>query len=495
MLKLNFKKLKYLRSLKVRIFLIVFIVGLLPCIAMRYAIVQNYEQRAVSVRTSDVQAQLKIFANHLITYRYLQDNSSEVINAELNQFSNLYDGRVLIINDKLKVIKDTYGLSEGKTVISEEVIRSMRGENLSQYDSENGYIEMTIPIRDTLAVETTVENPLQEKPAQDSRVRGVILISVSTDSIAVTMAILNRKALVVEVIVIIAVFIVSLLVSYALVRPFEKITDALSKVKAGYTNDPISVPDYLETEHIGDAFNEVMKRMKVLDDSRQEFVSNVSHELKTPITSIKVLADSLRGQDDVPVELYREFMDDIATEIDRENNIINDLLALIKMDRAASELNISQVDINMLVEMIMRRLRPIAEKRDIELVFESIRSVVAEIDEVKITLVMTNLIENAIKYNKEHGWVKVTLDADYQYFTVEVADSGIGIPEESIEHIYERFYRVDKSHSREIEGTGLGLAITRSAILMHRGSIKVVSEEGDGTTFTVKIPLTYISIS
>ena len=495
MLKLNFKKLKYLRSLKVRIFLIVFIVGLLPCIAMRYAIVQNYEQRAVSVRTSDVQAQLKIFANHLITYRYLQDNSSEVINAELNQFSNLYDGRVLIINDKLKVIKDTYGLSEGKTVISEEVIRSMRGENLSQYDSENGYIEMTIPIRDTLAVETTVENPLQEKPAQDSRVRGVILISVSTDSIAVTMAILNRKALVVEVIVIIAVFIVSLLVSYALVRPFEKITDALSKVKAGYTNDPISVPDYLETEHIGDAFNEVMKRMKVLDDSRQEFVSNVSHELKTPITSIKVLADSLRGQDDVPVELYREFMDDIATEIDRENNIINDLLALIKMDRAASELNISQVDINMLVEMIMRRLRPIAEKRDIELVFESIRSVVAEIDEVKITLVMTNLIENAIKYNKEHGWVKVTLDADYQYFTVEVADSGIGIPEESIEHIYERFYRVDKSHSREIEGTGLGLAITRSAILMHRGSIKVVSGEGDGTTFTVKIPLTYISIS
>ena len=165
------------------------------------------------------------------------------------------------------------------------------------------------------------------------------------------------------------------------------------------------------------------------------------------------------------------------------------------MDRAASDLNISQVDINTLVEMIMRRLRPIAEKRDIELVFESIRPVVAEIDEVKITLVLTNLIENAIKYNKEHGWVKVTLDADYQYFTVEVADSGIGIPEDSIEHIYERFYRVDKSHSREIDGTGLGLAITKSAILMHRGSIRVESEEGDGTTFTVKIPLTYISVS
>ncbi len=143
----------------------------------------------------------------------------------------------------------------------------------------------------------------------------------------------------------------------------------------------------------------------------------------------------------------------------------------------------------------MRRLRPIAIKRDIELIYESIRPVTAAIDEVKITLVITNLIENAIKYNKEHGWVKVTVDADHQFFTVEVADSGIGIPEDCAEHIYERFYRVDKSHSREIEGTGLGLSITRSAVLMHRGTIKVVSEEGEGTTFTVKIPLTYIAVS
>ncbi|MDE6748210.1 MAG: cell wall metabolism sensor histidine kinase WalK, partial [Lachnospiraceae bacterium] len=169
--------------------------------------------------------------------------------------------------------------------------------------------------------------------------------------------------------------------------------------------------------------------------------------------------------------------------------------ALIKMDRTDSDLNISQVDINALVEVIMRRLRPIALKRDIELVYESVRPVVASVDEVKITLVITNLVENAIKYNKEHGWVKVTLDADHQFFSVVVADSGMGIPEDSIEHIYERFYRVDKSHSREIDGTGLGLAITRSAILKHRGSIKVVSEEGEGTTFIVKIPLTYIAVS
>ena len=117
----------------------------------------------------------------------------------------------------------------------------------------------------------------------------------------------------------------------------------------------------------------------------------------------------------------------------------------------------------------------------------------AEIDEVKLMLAFSNLVENGIKYNVDDGWVKVVLDADHQFFTMEISDSGIGMPAEALDHIYERFYRVDKSHSREIGGTGLGLAITKSAILMHRGSITVSSEEGKGTTFVVKIPITYIA--
>ena len=116
----------------------------------------------------------------------------------------------------------------------------------------------------------------------------------------------------------------------------------------------------------------------------------------------------------------------------------------------------------------------------------------AEVDEVKLTLAISNLVENAIKYNKEDGWIHVSLNADHKYFYLEVADSGIGIPEESMEHIFERFYRVDKSHSREIGGTGLGLAIARSAVVMHRGAIKAYSQLGEGTTFAVRIPLTYV---
>ena len=236
----------------------------------------------------------------------------------------------------------------------------------------------------------------------------------------------------------------------------------------------------------------MLGRMRVVDQSRQEFVSNVSHELKTPITSMKVLADSLLAQEDVPVELYKEFMGDIAEEIERENKIINDLLSLVKMDKTSANLNIKSENINELLERILKRLRPIAKQHNIEVVFESFRPVVAEIDEVKMSLALSNLVENAIKYNKENGWVHVSLNADHKYFYVKVADSGIGIPKQDTENIFERFYRVDKSHSREIGGTGLGLAITRNAIIMHRGAIKVYSEEGEGTTFTVRVPLTYV---
>lgn len=485
-IKKIYGKFAFLRSLKARIFLIILLSGMIPCFLMYYGILENYEDRAVSLRATTVQTQLKILANHLIAYNYLQDNSSEVINAELDMLANLYDGRVLIINSNLKVVKDTYGISEGKTIISEEVVKCFKGTSVSNYDAENGFIEMTTPITEQVTVTT------QSGETVEQEVKGVMLTSISTDSIAATMDILSRKAMILEIILIMIIISMAAGISVVLTRPFNRVTDAINAVREGYTNEPISVPDYVETVHIVEAFNQLQKRMKVLDDSRQEFVSNVSHELKTPLASMKVLADSLLADENAPVELHREFLTDIAAEIDRENQIITDLLALVKMDKKASGLNISAVDINALTELILKRLRPIARKKDVEVVFESLRPVTAEVDEVKLTLILSNLVENAIKYNKEHGWVKVVLDADHQNFTFVVSDSGIGIPQESLEHVYERFYRVDKSHSKEIGGTGLGLAITRSAVMMHRGSISLESVEGEGTTFTVKIPLNHI---
>lgn len=489
-MKLIFEKLldvARMRSLRARIFIILLIAGIVPSVLMRYAIVSNYGARAVSYREATVANQLMVIANHLVANNYFVSSSDKissraVVDAELEMISNLYEGRVMIIGSNFKVVMDTYDLSEGKIMISEEVIKCFQGTSTSRYDQEHGYIEMTTPI----------VNSISSEDGESSVVIGVMLTSISDSSVVEIMELLYHNAMILELIMIIVIFAIALMVSSLLVRPFERVTKAINEVKAGYRDETISVPDYVETVHIVDAFNQLQRRMKALDDSREEFVANVSHELKTPMASVKVLADSLLAQPDAPNELYREFLGDIVSEIDRENQIITDLLALVRMDRKNQNMNITPVDINNLAEMILKRLRPLARERNVEVVLESRREIVAEVDEVKITLLLSNLVENAIKYNIQDGWVRVVLDADHQFFTMEVSDSGIGMPQEALEHIYERFYRVDKSHSREIGGTGLGLAITRNAVMLHKGSIVVNSVEGEGSCFTVKIPLKYI---
>ncbi|MCR5421875.1 MAG: GerMN domain-containing protein, partial [Lachnospiraceae bacterium] len=475
----KFNRIKLFRSLGVRIFLIICIVGIVPAAILRNILLNSYETRAISVRKGEIQNQCMILADHLVTYGYLTDQSSEVVNAELEQFSSLYNGRIMIIDGNLKIIKDTYSISQGKIMISEEILRCFDKDTISKHDKINQYIEFTTPITDH----------------ETGTVLGVILTSISTESIAKTIEIMSRQAYIFEIIISVIIISFSFFVSISLIKPFRDINTAIIQVEEGFTEEKISVPVYNETESIAASFNKLTEKMNTLESSRQEFVSNVSHELKTPITSVKVLADSLLSQDNVPVEIYREFMEDITNEIDREDKIINDLLSLVKLDKQAGSLmNISVVDINSMIEDIIKRVRPIADRAKVELILESIRPVSAEIDEIKLSLAIMNVIENGIKYNKENGWVKVSVDADAQFFTVIISDCGIGIPQDSLAHIYERFYRVDKSHSREIGGTGLGLAITRNTVLMHDGAIKVESSEGVGTTFTIKIPKNHVTV-
>ena len=162
------------------------------------------------------------------------------------------------------------------------------------------------------------------------------------------------------------------------------------------------------------------------------------------------------------------------------------------MERTDAKLNISSVNINEILETILKRLKPIAESKNIELVFETFRPVIADVDELKFASVATNLVENAIKYNNTDGTVTVSLNSDHQYFYLKVIDTGIGISEEDQERVFERFFRVDKARARETGGTGLGLAITKDIVQKHHGSIKIHSKEGEGTTFIVRMPLKYI---
>ena len=462
--------------MKFRIILLVALAGIVPVLIMRGVFLTSYEKRAVEVRTAEIQNQCTILSNQLSSSGYLTGDTSETIRTELVQLSNIYSGRVMVIDGNFKIQEDTYEMDEGKTIVSGNVIRCFKEKGTSEYNKKNRYIEVTAPIL-----------------GKDDSIVGVLLVSAPTDSVLDSLEILRNKADVAALASILVILMIAVLSGMAMLKPFKRITESISAVTEGYDDDYLHENMYTETMELSEAFNKMSGRMKTLDDSRNEFVSNVSHELKTPLTSMKVLADSLLLQEDAPVELYKEFMGDMSEEIERENKIINDLLSLVKMDKTANTMNIKSENMNELIEKILKRLRPIAATRNIELVYESFRPVTTEVDEMKISLAISNLVENAIKYNKENGWVHVSLNADHKNCYIEVADSGIGIPAEAQEHIFERFYRVDKSHSREIGGTGLGLAIARSAVVMHRGAIKVFSQPSEGTTFTVRIPLNYVS--
>lgn len=464
----------FFQSLRFRILLILILIGIAPSAIATAVIVRTYDERAISLRTMNVKNQCDVLANSLGYNHTLDNPDTKVVDTELSMLSNVYSGRLLIVDTSYKIIKDTYDLDVGKTSVSKEVILCLEEQRgATYYDKENAYIEITAPIIDT----------------DTDQLRGVLVASISTNETAQMVHYLENQGVLVIVIVSLLVLVFGYFFSDLLVRPFREVTHAIEDVTDGYENEAISVPDYIETIQITDAFNKMLSRVRALDNSRQEFVSNVSHELKTPLTSMKVLADSLNGQDNVPIEIYQEFMSDITQEIDRENNIITDLLAMVRMDKKSAKLNLEKIEIGAMLEQVIKRLKPIAEKRNIELIMDSYKPVTAEIDQTKLSLAFSNLIENGIKYNEENGWVRVTLKTDHKYFYVNVADCGLGIPEDQQDQIFERFYRVDKSHSTKIEGTGLGLAITKEAVILHRGVIKVSSKVGEGTTFMVRIPL------
>ncbi len=435
----------------------------------------SYNDRMVKQKLTLVQNQCSILGNQILVNQFTMDALRSNLNVQIDQLANVWEGRILVIDSNYKILKDTYTIDQNNYIVYDEAVKVMRGEIDKSVRMVDDYAEVIIPIA-----------------TADKVVNGIMIATVSLRDIEDTNEYMSGQMN----IIIIIFMMLSIMAAYILgritVSGVGRLNRQIKIMSEGHIEPLSGGSRYQEYAELTDSFNVLLNKMQMLEDSRQEFVSNVSHELKTPITSMKVLADSLLMQEEVPVEMYREFMSDMVEEIDRESKIINDLLTLVKMDKKSSALNIAPVNINALLELLLKRIKPIAAKRNIEVVFESFREVIGEIDEVKLTLAFSNLIENAVKYNNDGGSVYVSLNADHKFFYVKVQDTGVGIPEDSQSQVFERFYRVDKARSRDTGGTGLGLAITRNAILMHKGAIKLYSVPGEGTTFTVRIPLKYV---
>lgn len=438
-------------------------------------LVSSFETKLWDQKVSTVQSKCEMVSDRIAAEGFVFNEINSSLGTEIEQLASLFEGRIMIIDQNYRICKDTYEIEDNRYLMTADVLRVMAGETFTPHRLQEQYAEMLYPIKDS----------------NNEKITGVMCVIASCQDINTTASYMRDRRKNVTFLVITVLLVLSYGIAVFFTRKFTQFNKSVHYIADGHTDERLREIGYTEMREIARTVNEILDRTQMLEDSRQEFVSNVSHELKTPITSIKVLAESLLMQPDAEAALYREFLSDIVEEIDRENTIITDLLSLVKVDKKVAKMNIEKVNINELIDTIIKRLKPIAAKREIEIGFEPFRPVSADIDPVKLSLAMSNLIENAIKYNKDNGWVYVYLNADHKYFYFKVEDSGEGISEEHQEQIFERFYRVDKARSRETGGTGLGLAITREVTLLHKGAIKVHSVPGEGTTFTMRIPLTY----
>lgn len=386
--------------------------------------------------------------------------------------------RIIVIDYTGMVINDSSWADarlvsgEGRMLFSPDVLNALDGR--SSWSVAGGYMNVAVAI------------PSREVPGG---VAGAVLVIASLHEMSMLISSMQQNLLLLTVLLTIIILMLVFFISQLIIEPLKNILGMVKKISDGHLDQRVKFYGRDEFAELGDSFNRMTERLSLVDESRSEFVSNVSHELKTPLSSIKVLSESMLLQDNMEPHVFKEFLTDINSEIDRMTRIINDLLALVMLDRTEQILNLTSFKLNNLVEDICKRLKPLADQKHIGLYLDDPVVVTLEGDEMKLSLALSNVIENGIKYTNEGGHVSITLDADNQYAILTVKDTGIGISEADQTKIYDRFYRVDKTRTRATGGTGLGLSITHRAILLHNGSIRIQSKENEGTTFVIKIPM------
>lgn len=463
-------------SISVIIFLLLFLVGLGGCLFVSGNLYHTWRKEILndsSVRL--LKEHSEAIANRIEATEFTRKPDDESVISELCDLALLFGGRAVVCNEELRVVYDTAQTDIGRYMLFDDAVRAINGDSVHTVfeEEETGMLLIPIP------------GMMRNAP------NGVLCyVFPMKEQMKLLHSTRNR---VVSLCVIFSVFLIGfgIFACTRIAKPMNHLAKAMLHPYDNGQNDPIDVRvGYREIGEIMDNANHMISRLNEADKTRREFVSNVSHELKTPMSSIKVLADSLLMQDNsIPEETYREFLTDIHEEIDRENLIINDLLTLVSMEGKENPLNLSKTHVNKLLEVVLNRVLPIAKDNNIEVIFDNYRDVYAEIDENRMIMSLTNIVENSVKYNRPGGTVQVSLNSDFNNFFVTIEDTGIGIPEDAIPHLFERFYRVDKARSRQTGGSGLGLSIAYEIVKSHGGEIRVTSKLNVGSVFRIRIPL------
>lgn len=381
--------------------------------------------------------------------------------------------RLIVTDQAGRSIYDSLTLNStvGKYVLLPEIVQALRVNDVFRWEYSNG------------TMRSFVATPILNY----GTLSGCVYMMEYDISQGVLMYSLLRNILTITLVLEIVVIFFSAIFAIAFSKRMRRILTSMRIIREGDYSHKVKMGGSDELTVLGDEFNDLTDRLMVSENKRRQFVSDASHELKTPLASIKLLSDSIL-QNDMDMETVREFVSDIGNEADRLNRMSQKLLSLSRIE-SQEDGDCEIINIAPTVQRVLRMLSTIAEENGISIIPRLEQDSPILILEDDLYQIIFNLVENGIKYNVPGGSLSILLSREEDNAVIKVADTGVGIPDDAIGHIFERFYRVDKARSRKSGGSGLGLSIVRNMVERNGGSIHVTSRSGQGTIFTVAFPV------
>ena len=426
-------------------------------------LVYTYQEKQISKNEDKYVQYANIIAN--ITKDKLEDTMT--LNGIIRENSRGIEGRVLVLNGEGKVLADNYTYYIGKHVSNEEINRVLANEQkaIGYYMEDNRQImTAVVPI------------------AQNRSDKGLVLISTYVDWLFEDIRELRNQAALISFIAVLLAIVLSYFLGKRISSPVEKLTAASEEILKGRLDTRVDIQRADEIGRLADTFNKMSEELYRIDTNRRRFISDVSHELKTPLTSIKALIESLiDGNDDVAV--YKEYLVDINGEMDRLSFLVKSLLTVTRLEEL--ELRREPVKLCTEAESVAKLFTPLFNQKGIKLEVRCSEEIVVSADKGMLREVLINLIDNAIKYGRDNGRVQVRCESAEKVH-LSVIDSGIGISEKDLPYVFDIFYRADKSRRRDTGGSGIGLYIVRKIIELHGWNISVKSKPNEGTEFLIE---------
>ena len=364
--------------------------------------------------------------------------------------------------------------------ITPNILTAMMGDNALRGRSRANYMDVAVPVAGSNTDLHFVLQIIDNKQTEQSL--NAVLFTLILEAVLVGFAIS---------------IVISLIISKTLLSPIRGMTKAAEAMADGDFSRKIRVESADEIGILAKTFNDMaaqietmLEELKKAEKLRREFVANVSHELRTPLTSIRTYAETIAETQGIPQETEEGFLRVIINESDRMSKIVQDLLELSRFDSGSSQMEIEEFSLEQSLRDVHAAIALEARRRGHVLNFElewKLPGILG--DRARIEQVLMNIITNALKYTPDGGTIGISSGSSGGNVWVRIEDTGIGIPQEDLDHVFDRFYRVEKARSREAGGTGLGLSIAKEIVTKHGGDIKIESVHGVGTSVTVTLPI------